>query len=135
MASVQLVCIWFHSQVVFHNSLPFQAFKYCTDPLFPKPETTVMFSAIKSIAKVVGILFAAPLLRTRIPDKEMKLCYSIPAAALLTFINWQSILYTPKTYKILIFYAYTFAINAIFQYLFLIIPRLCAGKVEKPKTK
>lgn len=37
------------------------AFKYCTNPLFPKPETTVVFSAIRSIALICGFLPNAPL--------------------------------------------------------------------------
>lgn len=37
------------------------AFKYCTDPLYPKPETTVVFSAIRSVAFITGISLNAPL--------------------------------------------------------------------------
>lgn len=37
------------------------AFKYCQDPLYPKPETTVVFTALRSIALACGILLNAPL--------------------------------------------------------------------------
>lgn len=39
------------------------AFKHCNDPLWPKPETTVVFSAIRCIAVTCGILLNAPIIK------------------------------------------------------------------------
>lgn len=124
--------------IAFHsgdNVYPFQAFKYCNDPFFPKPETTVIFSSIRAIAKVVGLFFAAPLIEVSPPGRRLNYFKSIPAVIALIAIQYQFVLYTPKQFKLLIFYAYTFAVYSTFQYLFLAtIPKYCAHKVEKPKA-
>lgn len=39
------------------------AFKHCNDPLYPKPETTVVFSAIRCVALCFGILLNAPIIK------------------------------------------------------------------------
>jgi predicted P-loop ATPase/GTPase len=93
-----------------------------------------MFSSIRSIAKVFGLLLAAPLYKISGHGAKLNMVKSVPVMIVLMLIQWQLILYTPKTYKIMIFYAYTFVVYAIFQFLFLtIIPKFCAQKAEKPK--
>lgn len=38
---------------------------------------------------------------------------------------------TPKTYKIIVFYSYTFVVYAFFQFLFIyLIPKLCTKKLH-----
>lgn len=104
--------------------------------MYPKPETTVIFSSIRTIAKVAGIWMAAPL--KTIAPSELRFNYfkSIPLTACLVFAQRQFILNTPTTYKFFIFYTYTFVIYALFQYLTIaLIPKLCARKTaEKSKT-
>jgi glucose-6-phosphatase len=39
------------------------AFQHCKDPLYPKPETTVVFSAIRCVAMSCGLLLNAPIKR------------------------------------------------------------------------
>lgn len=135
MASVHLVgSLSNFSHAVEFQKFRFQAFKYCSDPLYPKPETTVMFSSIRSIAKIVGLMLAAPLTLAAPSGLKLNRARSIPFAIFLMIIHWQLIVYTPKQFKLLIFYAYTFIVYAIFQFLFLsAIPKLCAQKLEKPK--
>ena len=88
----------------------------------------MIFSSIQSIAKVVGLFFAAPLITVAPPELKLNRIRSIPLVLLLMFIQWQLIL------KLLVFYAYTFIVYAIFQHLFLtLIPKFCAQTIEKPK--
>lgn len=104
--------------------------------MFPKPETTVIFSAIRSIAKIFGLMLSAPLVEIAPPSLKLNKTKSIIVAFLLMFIQWQLIQNTPKMYKLIIFYSYTFVVYTVFQYLFLsIIPKFCAQEkiIEKPK--
>lgn len=104
--------------------------------MYPKPETTVIFSSIRTIAKVVGLFAAAPLNQNSPSDLKLNPFKSIPAALVMTFIQWQLILYTPKMFKLLIFYAYTFVVYATMQYTFLsIIPKYCANKKDQKNVK
>lgn len=94
-----------------------------------------MFSSIRSISKVVGLLLAAPLARFTSPDIKLNRVLSIPVTILLVVVQWLFIFNTPRSFKILIFYAYTAVVYAIFQYLFLtVITKFCARPIEKPKA-
>lgn len=102
----------------------------------PKPETTVIFSSIRTIAKVVGLFAAAPLNQYSPSDLKLNPIKSIPASLVMMFIQWQLIQYTPKMFKLLIFYAYTFIVYASMQYAFLsIIPKYCAYEMDQKNVK
>lgn len=104
--------------------------------MYPKPETTVMFSSIRSIAKVVGLFLAAPLISHCQPDMKINKERALPLTILLMTIQWQLIVHTPKMLKLLIFYAYTFVVYAIFQFLFVaLIPRYCTKKIDNSVEK
>lgn len=82
------------------------------------------------------MFFAAPIIAIAPPELKLNRIISIPVVAFLMYIQWQFIAYTPKTFKLIIFYTYTFVVYAFFQYFFLIIvPKYCAEPIEKPKPK
>jgi glucose-6-phosphatase len=55
---------WMHKLISGNPMYSVQmAFKYCKDPLYPKPETTVIFSAIRSVGLIFGIVLNAPILK------------------------------------------------------------------------
>lgn len=62
MSVTPTVIFWLHKLISGNpmNSVHL-AFKYCTDPLYPKPETTVVFSSIRAVALIFGFLINAPL--------------------------------------------------------------------------
>lgn len=62
MSVTTTVIFWLHKLISGNpmNSVHL-AFKYCTDPLYPKPETTVVFSAIRAVALICGFSVNAPL--------------------------------------------------------------------------
>lgn len=118
------------------------AFQHCLNPLFPSPETTVVFSAIRCIGMTFGILLNSPIHKRwvcvifsaflvyltffifRITQLDLK--KSIIVTILLTAAQAFVILNTPKGYKITVFYSYTFVAYALSQFLFMfVIPKYC----------
>lgn len=136
-------------EIQHNHHVLFKAFKYCSDPLYPKPETTVVFGAIRNIAQICGFMLAAPLGRRLDkkniqPQARLKLHLSIPLTLVIMLIQWQFVLNTPKMMKIFIFYAYTALVYGTFQFLLLkLVPKLCAqpqeivvpSESDKPKAE
>jgi glucose-6-phosphatase len=62
MSITTTVIFWLHKLISGNPmSSVHLAFKYCNDPLYPKPETTVVFSSIRAIALICGFLINAPI--------------------------------------------------------------------------
>ncbi|KAL7023609.1 hypothetical protein ACKWTF_012705 [Chironomus riparius] len=129
--TISVVTIYWGHKVISGNPMKtvHLAFKHCSNPLFPSPETTVVFSALRCIALTCGLMLNAPL-DTRALQLNFK--RSILVTPVLIAIQSYVISNTPKTYKIIVFYSYTFVTYAFFQFLYIfIISKYCVRKDPK----
>ncbi|KAG5670407.1 hypothetical protein PVAND_000675 [Polypedilum vanderplanki] len=109
------------------------AFKHCKDPLYPKPETTVVFSALRCIAMSCGILLNAPIYKR---ESKLKFFESAVMTICLIILQFCAIYETPKNYKIIIFYSYSFIIYAFFQFMFIyFVPKIATITNENSQEK
>ncbi|XP_070502922.1 uncharacterized protein [Chironomus tepperi] len=129
--TIAVVTIYWGHKVISGNPMKtvHLAFKHCSNPLFPSPETTVVFSALRCIAITCGLMLSAPLEKRSI---KLNFKRSILMTPVLIALQSYAISYTPKTYKIIIFYSYTFVTYALFQFLYLyLISKYCVKKDPK----
>jgi hypothetical protein len=68
-------------------------------------------------------------------DTKMNITKAAITTGILMLLQIAAISNTPKTYKIIVFYSYTFIMNAFFQFIFLyFVPKVCSIKSKEKKT-
>ncbi|XP_055543847.1 glucose-6-phosphatase 3 isoform X1 [Wyeomyia smithii] len=88
------------------------AFKWCDDPFFLDPSTTLVFSIIRLTGSLIAFAIVGPVLKS--PPLNWK--RSIPLVLIMMTGKWMAISYTPRYYGVILYYLYTFLIHLLFTY-------------------
>ncbi|XP_058059540.1 glucose-6-phosphatase 3 [Anopheles bellator] len=114
------------------------AFKWCDDPFYLKPTTTLVFSIIRLTGALLAFAVVGPVQRARLLNIKL----SMPMVMAMMAFEWISLDYTPRFYGVVIYYLYTFLVHFIFTYGYLrwvpalagLENRVSRGERSKSKT-
>ncbi|XP_049538220.1 glucose-6-phosphatase 3 isoform X1 [Anopheles darlingi] len=113
------------------------AFKWCDDPFYLKPNTTLVFSIIRLTGALLAFALVGPIQRA----KPLNIKLSIPMVLAMMAFEWIALDYTPRFYGVVIYYLYTFLVHFVFTYGYLRwVPALAgqevrASRYERSKAK
>ncbi|XP_055596075.1 glucose-6-phosphatase 3 isoform X2 [Uranotaenia lowii] len=97
------------------------AFKWCEDPFFLDPSTTLVFSIIRLSGALFAFAIVGPVLRTT----SLNWKRSVPLTLAMMAAKWIAVGYTPRYYGVVLYYLYTFFVHMIFVYGYMrIVPAL-----------
>ncbi|XP_055637828.1 glucose-6-phosphatase 3 isoform X2 [Toxorhynchites rutilus septentrionalis] len=103
------------------------AFKWCDDPFFLDPSTTLVFSIIRLTGALIAFAIVGPVLKSLPLDRKR----SIPLTLLMMVVKWTAISYTPRHYGVIVYYLYTFLIHLIFTYCYMrLVPAVTSVSVD-----
>ncbi|XP_065076241.1 glucose-6-phosphatase 3-like isoform X2 [Ochlerotatus camptorhynchus] len=107
------------------------AFKWCDDPFYLDPSTTLVFSIIRLTGSLVAFAIVGPVLKSAPLDWKR----SIPLTLIMMTIKWIAINYTPRYYGVIIYYLYTFSIHLLFTYCYMRLVPAMASVVVDPRVQ
>ncbi|XP_065093159.1 glucose-6-phosphatase 3-like isoform X1 [Ochlerotatus camptorhynchus] len=107
------------------------AFKWCDDPFYLDPSTTLVFSIIRLTGSLVAFAIVGPVLKSAPLDWKR----SIPLTLIMMTIKWIAINYTPRYYGVIIYYLYTFSIHLLFTYCYMRLVPAIASVVVDPRVQ
>lgn len=103
------------------------AFKWCDDPFYLDPSTTLVFSIIRLTGSLVAFAFVGPVLKSAPLDWRR----SVPLTLIMMTVKWIAINYTPRYYGVIIYYLYTFSIHLLFTYCYMrLVPAITSVAVD-----
>ncbi|XP_058123650.1 glucose-6-phosphatase 2 [Anopheles ziemanni] len=110
------------------------AFKWCDDPFYLKPTTTLVFSIIRLTGALLAFAMVGPVQKA----KPLNMKLSIPMVMAMLAFQWIALDNTPRYYGVVIYYLYSLVVNFIFTYGFLRwVPALAGQEIRvsrKSKT-
>uniref|UniRef100_A0A8D8GF36 Glucose-6-phosphatase n=2 Tax=Culex pipiens TaxID=7175 RepID=A0A8D8GF36_CULPI len=107
------------------------AFKWCDDPFFLDPNTTLVFS----IVRLTGALFAFAIVGPVLKSAGLNWKRSIPLTLAMMGAKMAAIYYTPRYYGVIVYYLYTFLVYLIFTYGYMRLVPAIATVVIDPRVQ
>ncbi|XP_053675825.1 glucose-6-phosphatase catalytic subunit 1 [Anopheles nili] len=91
------------------------AFKWCEDPFYLKPTTTLVFSVIRLTGSLLAFALVGPVQKA----KPLNYKLSIPMVIIMMVFEWFALHFTPRNYGVVIYFLYSFLLYFIFTYAYL----------------
>ncbi|XP_062551367.1 glucose-6-phosphatase 2 isoform X1 [Armigeres subalbatus] len=107
------------------------AFKWCDDPFYLDPSTTLVFSIVRLTGSLVSFATVGPVLKSAPLDFRR----SIPLVLVMMTMNWAAVNYTPRYYGVIIYYLYTFLMHLLFTYGYMRLVPAVASVVIDPRVQ
>ncbi|XP_053665027.1 glucose-6-phosphatase catalytic subunit 1 [Anopheles marshallii] len=107
------------------------AFKWCEDPFYLKPTTTLVFSAIR----LTGSLFALAVVGPVLKAKPLNMKLSIPMVFALMAFEWIALDYAPRNYGVVVYFSSCFLLYFLFTYAYLRwVPALAGQEIRLARS-
>uniref|UniRef100_A0A182TU90 glucose-6-phosphatase n=1 Tax=Anopheles melas TaxID=34690 RepID=A0A182TU90_9DIPT len=101
------------------------AFKWCEDPFYLKPTTTLVFSAIRLTGSLLALAVVGPIQKA----KPLNVKLSIPMVMAMMAFEWIALDFTPRNFGVVVYFLYSFLLYFLFTYAYLRwVPALAAGQ-------
>uniref|UniRef100_A0A182QTR7 glucose-6-phosphatase n=1 Tax=Anopheles farauti TaxID=69004 RepID=A0A182QTR7_9DIPT len=88
------------------------AFKWCEDPFYLKPTTTLVFSAIRLTGSLLALAVVGPVQKS----KPLNIMLSIPMVMAMMAMEWVALDHSPRNYGVVVYFLYSFLLYFIFTY-------------------
>ncbi|XP_058815377.1 glucose-6-phosphatase 3 isoform X1 [Topomyia yanbarensis] len=103
------------------------AFKWCDDPFYLNPSTTLVFSAIRLTGSLVAFAIVGPVLKSA----PLNWKRSIPLTLVMMAAKWVAVSYTPRYHGVVVFYLYTFLTHLLFTFGYMrLVPAVASATVD-----
>uniref|UniRef100_A0A182RJ95 glucose-6-phosphatase n=1 Tax=Anopheles funestus TaxID=62324 RepID=A0A182RJ95_ANOFN len=107
------------------------AFKWCEDPFYLKPTTTLVFSALRLTGSLFALAVVGPILKA----KPLNMKLSIPMVLAMMALEWIALDHVPRNYGVVVYFSSSFLLYFLFTYAYLRwVPALAGQEIRVSRS-